>query len=135
MKRLILLLAFVIGSSASADTQVICSYSYMGYPTAKITVSISDEGAPSPSALIDMQGKTHKESLTGVEKAPDELLHGWISKESPDNAIELIIYQQPKAQGQSVAINHNVPAGQEMWGTCTFAPASDQSLTVDPLSF
>lgn len=123
MKYLIAILTLLITHSAAASSQINCEYSFMGYPTAKITLSIFDDGTLSPSALIDMQGRTHKETLSPVERAADELVHAWISKESPQNAIELIIFQQPQAQGQSVIINHNVPAGKEMWGTCKFSLA------------
>jgi hypothetical protein len=122
MKHLITLLSLLIANSAVAGTQINCDYAFMGYPTAKIAVSVFDDGSLSPSALIEMQGKTHKETLTPAAVAAGELVHAWISKERPENAIELIIYQEPRAQGQSVAINHNVPAGQEMWGACKFSP-------------
>lgn len=99
-----------------------CNYSFMGYPTTNVTVTMSQDGHFDRTASIDMQGRIHQESLTVETAASDELLHGWISKEMPDRAVEMIIYKNRQQNGDSRLINHNVPAGQEMWGTCTQTP-------------
>lgn len=101
-----------------------CNYSFMGYPTTNVSVIMRGDGLFDRMATIDMQGRLHQESLTVEQAASDELLHGWISKEFPDRAVEIFIYKTKQQSGDSRLINHNVPAGQEMWGTCTQTPSS-----------
>lgn len=57
--------------------------------------------------------------LLSVETAAEgELLHAWLSKESADNSVEMIIFNEPQKLGRSKVTNHHVPIGQDMWGDC-----------------
>lgn len=118
-----------MSSSASwadeAVTKISCDYAFMTVPFANVEIVMQPDGSLSSSALITPhQGKPHKESLTEEIKAGNELMHGWISKESTDNSIEMIIYKDKQADGQSKLINPHVPIGQEMWGNCTGIPGT-----------
>jgi hypothetical protein len=105
---------------AAAHAGVIdCSYQFMGAPFARIQLGISADGAPDDYVTSIVQGHGHRESFTLSEAAADELLHGWISKESNENSIEMIVFRVPRREGQSKIVNHHVPMGQEMWGSCS----------------
>lgn len=114
-------MAFVTLALARAETTINCNYSYQNFPTATVQIYVDDTGAPASSAQIAQPpgSPVHKESVTPEARASDEFLHIWLSKENAGNAIEMVVYRDPKTQGNSVLINHNVPFGQEMWGNCT----------------
>lgn len=100
-----------------------CSYSIYGAPYATVAFSIYEDGRLDNSAQITMTGGvSHKETLTADPEKAGEFVHAWISKESPQNQIELVIYNTPQPQGRSKIVNHQVPIGQEMWGECTGLP-------------
>ncbi|MGZ3721380.1 MAG: hypothetical protein ACXVA9_00535 [Bdellovibrionales bacterium] len=100
-----------------------CSYQIYGAPYAAVAFSIFDDGRLDNSAQITMTGAAmHKETLTADTAKSDEFVHAWISKESPQNQIELIIYNSPQPQGRSKIVNNQVPFGKEMWGDCTGLP-------------
>lgn len=124
LSLLTLVAAFsVVPAFAADDVHVKCDYAYMGFPTSTVEVTLFSGSKLSSSVTVTMQGSSHKESLTEEVKADGEYLHGWISKENPQNTIELIVYKVPQADGQSKLVNHNVPIAQDMWGTCTGVPA------------
>lgn len=100
------------------SVQVKCSYKMMGVHFIDVAFSIRDGEKLSTSAEITHQGRTHKETLTQVESQPGEMVHGWLSQQSPDNSIELIVYTEPQAEGRSKLINPHIPAGNVMWGDC-----------------
>lgn len=113
-------LFLTLGSAFAADTYDLkCDFSYAGFPTASLMFSIDGDGVPSSSVTVNQSGAVHKETLTGETKADGEYFHGWLSKESKDNSIELIVYTQKQDLGNGVMINHHVPFGQDMWGNCT----------------
>ncbi len=119
----LLLLLFALPAFASDEVLVQCDYAFMGVPTSKVQFSVYKGELGSSVSVTMPNGATHKETLTPEKLGADEFMHGWISKENPQNTIEIIVYQEAKSQGQSVLINHNVPIGKEMWGTCTGVPA------------
>jgi hypothetical protein len=96
-----------------------CDYAFMGMPTTSVEVYINADGTPASSVQVTVQGRSHKESATPEVVAADEDVHLWISKESAENSIEMVIYKEAKAEGLSKLVNHHVPIGQEMWGNCT----------------
>lgn len=104
------------------DIHVKCDYAYMGFPTSSLEFTIFNGSKLSSSVTVTMQGSSHKETLTPEQTAAGEYVHGWISKENPQNTVELIVYEVPQKDGQSKLINHNVPIAQEMWGTCSGVP-------------
>jgi hypothetical protein len=110
-----------MASAAHADVNLSCTYMFYGTPTASVAVSIDDNGVPGSSAMISMGPGTqpHKESLTPEALGDNEYMHAWLSKESAENSVEMIVYKEKQAQGNSVLINHHVPLAQEMWGDCT----------------
>ncbi len=125
MKTIVALLLMSVSAWADeGDLVITCNYKYLGFPTSSVTVVAYPDGSLSSSALVDMQGRTHKETLTAESVGSGEFLHAWLSKESADNSIELIIYSTPHVEGQSKLINHHAPMNQEMWGDCTGVPAS-----------
>lgn len=109
---------------ATADTTLNCSYAYMNVPMTDIELLIYADGEPASSVQVTMGPgtPTHKESVTPEVRAADEFVHLWISKEKPENAIEMIVYTSKKSEGQSVIINHQVPLGSHVWGNCTGLP-------------
>ncbi len=108
----------------AAATMLDCQYNFMGAPTAGVRMSVDANGKPGISAEITMSGRTHKETVTPAELQDGQFAHVWLSKENPNNAIEMIVYRQPQANGNSVLINHNVPINKEMWGECAGVPAN-----------
>jgi hypothetical protein len=109
--------------SAAARTEDVetlhCRYQYMGTSLWDITYQFDESGQPFPSVVVSTQGREHKESLTPEKSsAPDERLHAWISKESAQNSIEVIIYRERRAEGLSKLINPHIPIGNEVWGEC-----------------
>lgn len=118
MIQILLLLAAATNAQAEPNWSTHCDYFFGGYPLTGIDFSWSTEGQPGPAVRSTIQGKSHLESLTVEAAAPGERLHGWISKESPDNSVEVILYRAPQPAGDSKMVNHHVPFGQEVWGKC-----------------
>jgi hypothetical protein len=116
MHMLSLLLLFV-SQPAHADYHwtIRCEYFFAQVPMSTVEFSVEPDGRFSPAARITMQGRTHLESFTQEENGPGERVHGWLSKEN-QNALELMIYED----GKSKVVNHDVPIGKEMWGSCAF---------------
>ncbi len=117
MKFLVLLFIFA-PATVWADMLFSCDYAYLGMPTTSIEALIYTDGSPAPTVKVSMQGRTHQETATREVLAADEAAHLWISKENPENTIEMVIYRADRPNGNSVLINHNVPFGKEMWGKC-----------------
>ena len=117
---------FSLVSSAQAEPNwaIHCDYSYDQMPTSSVELSLLPDGHFGNSARISMQGQIHFESFTEEAAAAGERVHGWLSKESQDNQIEVVVYLQPTAQGQSKMTNHHVPFAQDMWGTCKFTASA-----------
>lgn len=114
------LLLFALSTAwASEGIQIRCDYKFMGMDTSSVVVTQNGEGEYSTSAEIIMQGKSHFESFTVEAAKDDELLRGWLSKESPQNSIEMVIYKEPQKLGRSKLTNHHVPIAKDMWGDCS----------------
>lgn len=110
------------GTFVSADSAYVidCSYQFMGNPFSRVQVGVSSEGVPDDFVTIITQGQSRTESFAAETPSQGEILHGWLSKESPDNAVEMIVYEEMQPKGQSKLVNHNVPFAKEVWGTCSF---------------
>lgn len=119
-----ILVTWLILPVARAETTITCNYTIMSAPFASVELGLYDDGTPFPSAQISVGPgtKPHKESVTPEPLGPNELVHAWISKENPRNAVELIIYIEKQVQGQSKMINPNLPFGKEVWGECSGLP-------------
>jgi hypothetical protein len=106
------------------SAQLSCSYTFQTVPFATVQIGILENGMPESSAMISSgpAAPAHKETVTPAPLANGEYLHVWLSKENPDNTVEMIIYNPPHAEGQSVLINNNVPLGKEVWGSCSGVP-------------
>jgi hypothetical protein len=113
----VLFLAHALTAQAEPAHVLDCHYSFMSVPFSEVQLGFSEAG-PEEFVTILVQGRSHRESYTPAEAAPDMLLHGWISKESKENSIEMIVYKEAKKSGQSVLINSRMPMGKEMWGKC-----------------
>jgi hypothetical protein len=107
------------GGSPAGDKQYDCAYKFFGVDFAQVKVTLLASGKVEAAAVVTNQGRSHEETTTAETAAPGESLHLWLSKENPQNAVELITYAMPQANGDSVLINHNVPFGQEVWGQCS----------------
>jgi len=97
-----------------------CSYAFMGAPMAEVELGLKADGSPESSAHITMHGKSHFESVTPEKLGPDELVHAWISKENPENTIEMVVYRTRSPKGQSKLVNAKMPMAKEVWGDCAF---------------
>lgn len=98
---------------------ITCAYSFMGAPFTQVAFGFYDDGTIEASALITPTGGiSHKESLTQVAAAPEEMIHAWISKDT-QNAIELIVYKTEQPNGRSKLVNPSAPIGNTMWGSCS----------------
>lgn len=97
-----------------------CTYSFPNVPVPMTTVEVTfdQDGKPMSPAKVTMQGRMHTESFTQVDASTGEMLHGWLSKESTENSIEMIVYEEPQALGRSKLVNDRFPIGKEMWGDC-----------------
>jgi len=126
MTRLLLSLAVLTGfCSLSTNAEIIdharimhCDYKYIMMPAASIDIGFWSDNEPQTSLMLTMGmgGSSEKKTVTPVPLANDEMAHATISKEVANGSLELIIYAQPQAQGNSRLINHNF--SQEFWGTC-----------------
>lgn len=114
------LLFWTVMAKAEPAHIIDCNYQFMGTPFSRVQIGVSSDGVPDDFVTIIVQGQSHIESFTPVALADGELLHGWLSKEAPENTVEMIVYEEMQAQGQSKLVNHNVPFAKEVWGTCSF---------------
>ena len=126
MKHLLLLpLLYSLNPAAAEMTDIACDYKFMGVDMARVEVAVDENGRPDSSVQVTMQGRSHKETATPEVLAADEFLHLWISKENPENTIEMVIYKARRAEGRSKLVNHNVPIGKEVWGECSGVPDAE----------
>lgn len=108
---------FLIAGPAFA-TQYTCDYAFMGAPMYKLEFSTDSENKLSDFVTVTLYGNAHQETLTAEPLGAGEKIHAWISKENPQNSIELFVYTEAKAEGDTLMINPNIPFGKEMWGAC-----------------
>lgn len=122
--RAFALIFLVFGFEAIAESRVACQYAFYGAPFTKIEVVIYDDGEPAPSVLITPTGATSPQKATATPevRAENEYIHLWIAKEDPNNMLEMIVYKEKLAGGQSKLINPNAPFVKEMWGDCSGMP-------------
>ncbi|MBX3018676.1 MAG: hypothetical protein KF767_12355 [Bdellovibrionaceae bacterium] len=118
MKSLIVSLLTLAAFPASAHI-LSCAYTIYGAPFSTVEIQFDEAGQALSPATIIVSGKAHTESVTLEPNGPGESLHLWLSKESSQNDVELIVYETRQAQGDSKMINHHIPIGKEMWGDCT----------------
>jgi hypothetical protein len=110
---------FSLAQPSQLDTKWLkCEYSFYSMPPTTVSLELFADGTTADHVRVTMQGKSHLESFTMEEKTAEMFLRGWISKESPDNAIEMVVFKEKKSQGLSKLINHKMPFGKEMWGDC-----------------
>jgi hypothetical protein len=108
----------IVAKAEESDAIITCDYSTYGVPFASVTLKKLKNGDIASQATVHIHGQTHEESFTQEDVADGETLHGWISKEKPENALELIIYSEERDGFNSVLINHNAPFGKVMDGIC-----------------
>lgn len=114
-----ILVSLLLGSAAANATTVLkCDYDFYSGPFATIELEIGEEGALPSAAKITQYGRVHYESVTPVEVEAGERYHYWLSKENPQNALEVIIYLETKDGKNSKMINHHMPYGKVMTGIC-----------------
>jgi hypothetical protein len=122
MHALTLLLSpLAFASATGTNWNIRCDYVFYQVPFSTVELAALPDGHFVPGARISMQGASHFESYTEEMPSANERVHGWISKESPDNRIELVIYKDPQPEGQTKIVNHQMPIGQDVWGTCTYS--------------
>jgi hypothetical protein len=97
---------------------IVCDYTYMVMPMSTIALEILPDGHAGPAARITVQGQSHLESFMEVNAASDELIHGWVSKDT-ENEVELVVYRQARPEGRSKITTHKMPFGKDIWGKCT----------------
>lgn len=94
-----------------------CTYKFYGIEFATVAIQMQD-GALHERATITHQGRSHTESATLEAPQAGESLRITLSKESPENDVEMIVYAQRQPEGDSKLVNPHVPAGKIMWGDC-----------------
>jgi hypothetical protein len=117
MKTLLIVL-FILPNIASADITHTCDYAIYGIAFSKVNIVEYADGTYGNRALITAQGQQHSESFEVQAVADNEYMHGWLSKESSENSIEMIIYKTPMSGGNSELINNHITIGKEVWGNC-----------------
>lgn len=112
-------LSLLIASSiASAGTLLKCDYDYYGGPFASIELELGTDGSLPLPGTITQYGRAHSESVTPGQPAAGERFHYWLSKENPENTIEVIVYSAVKDGKNTKMINSKLPFGNEMTGIC-----------------
>ena len=111
------MLALLLSVTAFAGTLVNCDYKVMSFPASQ--VSLGFEGnQPEDFVTVTMQGRSHRESFTPAEAHEGEMIRGWLSLESEENSIEMVVYKERQPLGLSKLVNFRVPFGKEIWGEC-----------------
>lgn len=119
MRALLFISTLTFASFSFAfESEVECQYKFMGADTFKVRLFYEEGSKIHPTAEVSMYGSgAHAETVQQVSRSAGELEHVMIAKDT-DNEIEMIIYEQARAQGQSKLINNQMPMGREMWGSC-----------------
>ena len=117
MKHLLSLLLFLSPGLAAA-AGLACDHTIYGAPFVTVTLEILPDGTLGQTAKVSVtsQGRAHPESVTQIASAAGERYHLWLSQESPNNSIEMIVYEGE--QPASKLLNHHVGMGGEARGTC-----------------
>lgn len=110
-------LLFSVASWAQ-QTTISCDYQIVGVPFSQVSLGFLENGQPEDFVTVTVQGRSHRESYTPVHPSAGEKLHGWISQESSENSIEMIVFEEKQSNGDSKLVNHRVPFGKEIWGSC-----------------
>jgi hypothetical protein len=116
MNLIIALVGFTLSQAETA--KLVCDYTIMGITFSSVELGFLPNGEPEDFVTVSMQGKEHRESYTPVNAAEGEAFHGWISQESSENSIEMIVYRESQKAGNSKLVNSRVPFGKEVWGNC-----------------
>lgn len=122
----IIYLALLIALPALAEGEPAahfsCAYKFMGTDFAGVALGILPDGSTEDFVTVTHYGKSQRASCTHMPLAKGEMMHFWISKESKDNSIEVIVFEEARKEGKSVMINPHIPLGREMWGECRLDP-------------
>ncbi len=120
-----LLLLISLTPAWAAPSQLNCDFKIQaGVPFCDVEVDLTPAGTPGAYATVTEWGKSHRETVTLVSPAAGEQLHLVLSKESPDNSVELIVSSQAAdsegdTQLKSELVNPHVPEGYRIVnGTC-----------------
>jgi len=113
------MLNLLLATLAFAQTPnlIHCDYKIMGAPFSQVQLAFA-ENLPEDFVTITAHGRSHRESYTPVEASPTEMIHGWISLESQENSLEMVVYNERQPAGRSKLINARMPYGKEIWGEC-----------------
>jgi hypothetical protein len=122
MKYLALTALFLFSTQANASG-LACDHTIFGAPFVTVVLEVLPDGALGQTAKVSMlsQGKPHPESVTQEANRPGELYHLWISKDKPDNSIEMMVYQDGE-NFRSKLINPRFGVGREAQGVCRQVP-------------
>ncbi|MCO5142423.1 MAG: hypothetical protein M9962_04965 [Oligoflexia bacterium] len=116
--NIILFSTLLIFNAMANQINISCEYKIAGVPFSQVSLGFLENGQSEDFVTVSVQGKSHRESYTPAALESGERIHGWISKESSENSIEIVIYQERQKFGVSKLVNHRVPIGKEIWGEC-----------------
>jgi hypothetical protein len=122
MKYVLLASLFLFSARAGA-AGLACDHTLFGAPFVTVVLEILPDGSLGQTAKVSMmsQGKPHPESVTQEPIRPGELYHLWISKDNPENSIEMMVYPEGE-RIRSKLINPRFGVGREAPGICRSVP-------------
>lgn len=124
MKFIVLIALVPLFFSAHAKASGLsCDHTIFGAPFVTVELEILPDGSLGQTAKVSVtaQGKPHPESVTQEPSRPGELYHLWLSKESPENSIEMMVYQE-ETRFRSKLVNARYGVGREAPGVCRPVP-------------
>jgi hypothetical protein len=113
----------LFSSSHAGASGLACDHTIFGAPFVTVVLEVLPDGSLGQTAKVSMlsQGKPHPESVTQEPNGPGELYHLWISKDNPENSIEMMVYQGEEGV-RSKLINPRFGIGREAPGVCRPVP-------------
>lgn len=121
MKAIVLsLFCLMIPAAAGAAATLECGFDNAGMRAWDVRLFLLDDGSLGSSAevVVSGSGRMHKESVTAESTAAGELYHLWLSRETPQHALEMIVYPERDGRMPARMINPNMPFFREVRGNC-----------------
>lgn len=105
--------------SQGAPVTLVCDYQFTGVSMGTVKLELID-GLPSEIADVALFFAPSRQMPVTVNEAQqDQELNLSLSKDDPNNHIDMIVFKfSPGEAIQSKLVNHSVPIGKELLGTC-----------------
>lgn len=123
MKKILIIFAVASFSAlgAGATKKLVCKHYVVNQiEFCTVTLTIREDGSIESPVNVNHQGSNQKSMINEIELQEGDLYRLLLDADKPGHEIEMVVSSLKNETGEypAVLINHQVPFGKEMHGTC-----------------